>query len=166
MHNVSTELPVPAARTTDLVVTHSSDDVLVYDQQQHHIHHLNPTAATVWPLCDGRRTIVDVARAAAIDEETVRLALRKLDDVNLLRRSWNTAIQSNMHSRRAFFMKAAVTGAVALPTIVSITAPRAAAAESTTCVPYRYPCSTHADCYHNFLCVGSPKRCHPGGGGG
>ena len=32
---------VPAARTIDLVTTHSHDKVLVYDQAAHHIHHLN-----------------------------------------------------------------------------------------------------------------------------
>ena len=34
------DLKVPAARIEDLVTTESKDEVLVYDQAVHHIHHL------------------------------------------------------------------------------------------------------------------------------
>jgi hypothetical protein len=51
----------PLARTEELVTTTSKDEVLVYDKTAHHIHHLNASAAQVWYLCDGERTVADLA---------------------------------------------------------------------------------------------------------
>ncbi|HET8634386.1 MAG TPA: PqqD family protein, partial [Gemmatimonadales bacterium] len=47
---------VPAARVTDLIVSKTSNDLLVYDQRTHHIHHLNEAAAAIWRMCDGQRS--------------------------------------------------------------------------------------------------------------
>lgn len=73
-------LTVPSARTVDLVTTESKDEVLVYDQTVHHIHHLNATATKVWRLCDGQRTVSEIAAEAGVAEEAVKLALRTLED--------------------------------------------------------------------------------------
>ena len=77
-------LSVPAARTIDLVTTESKDEVLVYDQTVHHIHHLNASAAKVWRLCDGERTVSEIATEARMAEEAVQLALRTLEEAQLL----------------------------------------------------------------------------------
>ena len=132
-------LPVPAARTAHLVTTQSKDEFLVYDQQRHHIHHLNPTAAAIWWFCDGTRTVSDLARAAAVDEESVRIALRKLDDAHLLDGPLSTEIRGVTQSRRTFMRKAAVAGAVAVPVVVSMSAPPAAAAQSGTTASTTHP---------------------------
>ena len=120
------ELTVPDARVANLVTTASRNEVLVYDQDRHHIHHLNATAAAVWNLCNGKRTVAQVARAAGVDEDAVRLALRKLADANLLDGPLEAEIRGTTHSRRSFMKKAAVAGAIAVPAIVSISAPTAA----------------------------------------
>lgn len=120
---------VPAARTIDLVTTHSQDEVLVYDQQSHHIHHLNAQAAAVWRLCDGRRTVDHISVASRLDETAVRLALGALADAHLLEGDLQAGLR-NTTSRRSFLKKATAAGAVALPTIVSISSP--AAAQSTS----------------------------------
>jgi hypothetical protein len=134
-------LTVPAARVENLVTTTSRDEVLVYDQDRHHIHHLNPTAAAVWSLCNGRRTVSEVARAAAIDEDAVRLALRKLDDAKLFDGPLEAGVRGTTQSRRSFMKKAAVAG-VAVPMIASISAPAASAQTSSgTCSPGSMPCS-------------------------
>jgi hypothetical protein len=143
------EFTVPAARVENLVTTTSKDEVLVYDQDRHHIHHLNPTAAAVWSLCNGRRTVTEVAQAAGVDEEAVRLALRKLEDANLLDGTLEAGVRGTTQSRRSFMKKAAVAGAIAVPAIVSISAPHAAAAQS---VP---------TCTGGVTCV-KPSRTDPG----
>lgn len=123
---------VPAARVDDLVITEAGDELLVYDTKRHHIHHLNQTAALIWGMCDGRRTLGDLARAAmantgqAADAEMVRLALTKLDDAHLLDHPLAVDLRIKSHATRRFTRRTAIGGAVALPVIASMTAPAAA----------------------------------------
>ncbi len=130
------ESHVPAARVDSLVITESKDEVLVYDTERHHIHHLNQTSAVVWRLCDGRRTVGDIVRKAQgklgsdVSDDVVRLALKKLEDANLLDGPLDPAVRGVNHSRRAFLRKAGVAGAIAVPVIVSMSAPAAAGAVS------------------------------------
>lgn len=152
------DLKVPAARMVDLVTTESKDEVLVYDQAVHHIHHLNATASAVWKLCDGKRTVRDIAEATSIDEEAVRLALRKLEEANLLEGDLAMTMRGT-HSRRAFMRRAVVAGAISVPVIVSITAP--AAANHTSGCALKHggeTCQNKHDCCSNVctnkMCVG------------
>lgn len=142
-------IAVPAARSTDLVTTASKDEVLVYDQERHHIHHLNATTTTVWTLCDGQRTVSELAQAASVDEDAVRLALRKLEDANLLDGTLSTDMRGKVQSRRAFMKKAALAG-VAVPMIASVSAPAASAQTSGT--PCDGTLTTVAQCSY----VGEP----------
>jgi hypothetical protein len=118
----------PAARFQNLVVTETADEVLLYDTEKHHIHHLNATTAAVWRLCDGRNRIGDIARlagqamGASVDEATVRLALTKLDDAGLLQQSLVDDLRMSRMSRRTFMQRAGVASAIAMPAIVSTTA--------------------------------------------
>jgi hypothetical protein len=130
MHELISGSAVPAARVSDLVINDVHGEVLVYDKQCHHIHHLNATAAAIWRLCDGERTVRDLALHASIDEEAVRLALRKCEDARLLDGPLSTEMRGTQ-SRRTFLRKTAVAGAIALPAIVSISAPTAAQSDST-----------------------------------
>src|SRR5687767_14331341 len=118
----------PSARVVNLVTTGSGDDVLVYDRLTHHIHHLNATAATVWQLCDGQHSVAELAFSAGTTEEVVWIALTKLADAKLLDRAVTPEVGGgpSSHSRRAFMKQAAIAG-VAVPVIVSVSAPRAAA---------------------------------------
>jgi len=131
---------MPMARYTDLVVTETRDQVLVYDTVVHHIHTLNLTSAAVWRLCDGQHDANDLARLASaelgirIDEAMVRLALTQLDDAGLLEEPLPADTRMSGLSRRSFMKRSAVVGAVAVPAIVSITAPMAASAQSV-CPP-------------------------------
>lgn len=47
----------PIARTKDLVIQNSADEVLIYDLNDHHALCLNKTSAAVWRLCDGENSI-------------------------------------------------------------------------------------------------------------
>lgn len=141
----------PLARTEDLVTTETKDEVLVYDQVRHHIHHLNVTAAAVWRMCDGQRTVAQIAREADIEEDAVWLALRKLADTHLLDGEI-AAGPGGRQSRRSFLKKA---GIATIPAIVSTTAPiaKAAASGGSGCSPlpyggcfYQCHCEAHQFC--------------------
>lgn len=131
----------PVARSDGLIVTGSNDEVLVYDTETHHIHHLNHLAAVVWQLCDGQRTVTDLASRAQVDvdgpvtAESIRLALAKLGAANLLDGNPGISLGGTGQSRRAFLRRSAFAGAVALPMIVSVSAPQAAAAASGCLLP-------------------------------
>jgi hypothetical protein len=152
------DLKVPAARMVDLVTTESKDEVLVYDQAVHHIHHLNATAAKVWRLCNGERTVSEIAAEAGINVDAVKLALRTLEDAQLLDGPLPAAMRGTQ-SRRAFMKKAAVAG-ITVPAIVSISAPLASAQGSA---PYTTDCvgSDRGDlCCRNVGCK-NPGTCEP-----
>lgn len=125
---------LPAARSTDLVTTRTADSLLVYDQIRHELHTLNPTAATIWEMLDGQRTASDVLIAARADLgsdlslEDVQLALAALAESNLLAEPVEPDTFTGGGSRRRFLKQA---GLVAVPAIVSVTAPMAAAHAST-----------------------------------
>src|SRR5215210_3189650 len=81
---------LPHARRAKLVVRELIDETLVYDVEGHRAHCLNRTAALVWELCDGERTVSLIAGqvgerlSADVPEEVVRLALEQLADRGLL----------------------------------------------------------------------------------
>jgi len=52
---------VPKA-ATDVEIEVVDSEVLLYHPQQTRAVYLNPTAAVVWGLCDGRRSVGDIIR--------------------------------------------------------------------------------------------------------
>lgn len=123
-------LIVPAARTADLVVSESGNDVLVYDQRSHQIHRLNPSAAAVWGACDGQRSMQDIAAIAGVARDVVPHTLVTLRNADLLDGELPPGLAGQAGSRRAFVRKLGVAGAAAVPAIVSVTAPLAAQGRS------------------------------------
>lgn len=144
----------PAARFEDLAVTDSADEVLVYDKRSHHIHHLNRTSAVIWRLCDGERRVGELARQASaelgepVKDETIQLALQKLDAAELLTQPLPSVLHATSQSRRTFLRRAAVGGAIAVPVIISVTAPVSAA--FTGC---NVPCQCGSACSGNSCSV-------------
>jgi hypothetical protein len=55
-----------------LDITETEDGLIVYQESTDRVHHLNPTAAVVLGLCDGTRTVQEIARVVgetfALDE--------------------------------------------------------------------------------------------------
>jgi hypothetical protein len=148
---------IPGARQVGLVTSEVGGEVLVYDQDSNHIHQLNETSAAVWRLCDGRRSVTNIAMAA----DLVRLALAKLADANLLAGELATDVRVTGKSRRAFMKKAAVAGTIAIPVVASVSAPTAAGTSSTgngTCPASVQNCNqatVAACCPGGFLSIGS-----------
>ena len=65
------------------------DEFIVYDKETNHAHCLNSTAADVWKLCDGERSLSEIIHTmekakSPIDERLAWMALRKLNKAGLL----------------------------------------------------------------------------------
>lgn len=158
---------VPAARVTGLVVTEASDEVLVYDTERHHIHHLNQVTAVIWRSLEEAGTVSEVTRVTSmtlgspVDEATVRLALTTLADAELLDGDLAPDVRVAGQSRRRFLKKAAIAGA-AVPIIASMTAPSALASQSCPTSggnrPNGCPCSGNGNCASGNCSAGT---CQP-----
>jgi hypothetical protein len=154
---------VPTVRIEHLVVSEAGDDVLIYDQATHQIHHLNEATAAVWRLCDGRNTAPAIAQLASMATGTVNIAIEKLAAAGLLETGPTHGAHRDARSRRMFLKSALAAGAV--PAIVSVTAPSAAAAgscqpgDAIECRANDEPCcvnAVHGICLGNgqgrFIC--------------
>ncbi len=149
---------LPRALRDNLVIRELDDETLVYDTKRDEAHCLNQTAALVWGLCDGRTTPTEAARSMQstlgvdVDSDLVWLAVKQLQKFHLVER----AAKSPSVSRRDLVLKYA-PAALALPVIMSISAPTPAQAAS--CLPNGAPCSTNIQCCGGS-CFGSPSTCH------
>lgn len=53
--------PTPTHAALDLEVHETEDGLIVYQGSTDRVHYLNHTAAAVFELCDGRRSVEDIA---------------------------------------------------------------------------------------------------------
>lgn len=157
----------PRARTEGLLVEDVDGETLVYDLGSHEAHRLNPAAALVWRMSDGRATVRELVSrldeaGLPRDEAVVWMALTRLDAVGLLEP------MDLPGSRFAFSRKEVlrVLGAAAamtllLPAVDSVVAPLAAQAASCVtpaqCNQQQPPCSGLP------LCNQPTRRCAPQG---
>lgn len=148
---------LPRALTTNLVVRELDDETLVYDVLRDEAHCLNLTASLVWQLCDGKRTAAQAARllqeklSTPVDSDLVWLAVKQLQRFHLVDRER----KSPTVSRRDLVLKYA-PAALALPVIISITAPTAV--QAATCAPLGADCSV-LPCCPGGSCGVSPPIC-------
>lgn len=117
----------PKARVEGLVITETVDGCLVYDQARHELHGLNMMSTRIWRLCDGTQNSEALAAIADLDEGAVRLALDLLAESKLI---YGYSARNKPGSRRALMRK---VGIVAVPAIVSVTIPLAAA-NASNCI--------------------------------
>jgi len=143
---------LPHARTKDLVIRKLGDETLVYDLANDQAHCLNETAAFVWKSCDGKTTAAKTARdmrrvlRGPADIGVVWLALEQLERIDLLE-NYRKPGDTRFVSRRDLMLKYA-PAALALPVIMSITAPTAA--QSASCV-----CPNCCPGFHCSFCTGT-----------
>src|SRR5271154_5472686 len=57
----------PKTRSTQLLVEELVDELLIYDTERNEVHCLNGSAVQVWALCDGTRTVSEIAQALGTD---------------------------------------------------------------------------------------------------
>jgi hypothetical protein len=157
---------LPKARREGIIVRELPDEVLIYDRHRDQAHCLNKTSGFVWQHCDGRTTIATIAglltRTAQtpVDESVILLALDQLAERHLLQEPLTRPFGTKV-SRRKLVLKYA-PAALALPLILSITAPTAAQAGTppptpdpctVSPAPQGCPCGNDNDC-DTFNCNG------------
>jgi hypothetical protein len=126
----------PKARRDGLILQELPDELLIYDQRTHRAHCLNASAASVFRIADGSRSIDEIARAAGeslgapLGEDLVWLALEELDANDLLEAPLSRDVPRP--TRREVLAVGAASGAAAvmLPMVLAITAPTPAYAAS------------------------------------
>lgn len=133
-------------------------ETLVYDLERHVAHCLNPAAAMVLAVCDGRRDAAAIARVIrrkvpGASREMVELALARLARARLVE-------DVPVGLPRRDVLRRLSLGLALLPVVSSIVAPEAAQAAS--CAPVGGCCTKKADCCPGLSCVG-PRlpRCPP-----
>ncbi len=155
----------PHARKEGLIVEELSDETLVYDPERHKAHCLNQTAAFVWRHCDGQTSVSELAGlfhdelGIPANEEVVWLALDRLERVHLLQERGQHGTEAPRYSRRQLVKRLGQIG-IAIPMVVSIAAPLAAAAAScvdvNTCEKVLLPpfCNGQPICGEQNECCG------------
>ena len=126
----------PLSRTS-LIVKELAGEVLVYDETSTKAYCLNKSAATIWGMCDGKTSISEMARKAAVafdgmvDEAFVAVALASFRDNGLLENE-SVDIRPIARLTRAELVarvgRVGLAAAIALPLVTSIVAPTAAKA--------------------------------------
>jgi len=128
-----TDHTLPCRISCGLCTEEIGDEILVYDELRHKAFCLNATSAAIWKLCDGAHTVEQIAEAATlrlampVTEEIVRFALEELRRDNLVEAEADVSVRPVL-SRRELVQKLGIGGAMLVPVIASIVAPRAAQA--------------------------------------
>jgi len=156
---MKSEACLPRALKDNLVIRELDDETLVYDTERDEAHCLNHAAALVWDHCDGKTSATRAARSierelgATVDADFVWLAVKQLQKFHLVERTQ----KSLSVSRRELVLKYA-PAALALPVIMSISAPAPAVAAS--CIPNGSPCTVGGTpCCSPASCAGTPATC-------
>lgn len=159
----------PVSRKTDLVVQDFGKEILVYDLTENKAFSLNEASAMVWQICDGHKSISDIAKilsekyGSVVSEDFVWLALDQLKNQNLLEDAGEISTDSNGLSRREVIRKIGFASLIALPLISTLIVPEAAHAASGTCTTgangrgLNCPCTAITQCQPptNRCCVSS-----------
>lgn len=139
----------PRARDTKLLVQELPDEVLIYDIERNEVHCLNGTAAQVWALCNGERSVAEIARLIGPDleletaETVVWCALDQFGERHLLEQPegdadevedglpWASIVDRPADmTRRQMVVRLGLIVGLALPAVESIVSPPAAMAQS------------------------------------
>ena len=106
------------------------EETLVYDEVHHRAWCLNSSSACIWRLCDGQKTVEQIAAAAAreldapVTVEIVLLTLAELQEKSLIEPETATLLPEAV-SRREMMSRAGLAAAALLPVVASILAPPA-----------------------------------------
>jgi len=127
----------PRARREGILIQELSDEVLVYDLEDHKAHCLNKMAAMVWERCDGNMTARAIALSVGdelnteVDERIVWHALDELGKAQLLEKRIEPPEGKARVSRRELMRRAGIAAMIAIPVVSSILAPKALASAAS-----------------------------------
>ena len=130
----------PQARSARMVIQEVREEVLVYDLETNKAVCLNETSAVIWSLCDGQKTVVQIADEVskklkcAVNKDLVWLALEQLKKEQLLQNDDDFGSRFEGLTRREVVRNIAMTSMVALPIVSAIVAPQASFAQSGGCM--------------------------------
>jgi hypothetical protein len=136
---------VPRPRRHGILSEEVAGETLLYVEETHQASCLNASAARLWALCDGERTVEEIAVEARMDRGVVEHALVHFFQSGLLHESPTRLTPTNLSRRRVLMG----VGLAAIPIILMVTAPEARAAGS--CSPPGDACSPTAP---NTCCSG------------
>ncbi len=150
----------PLARTDGIVIEEIDDGLIVFDRASDTAHWLDPAAAMVWKLSDGRG-VSEIAQTCAKSEVEVADVLLRLEGLGLMVEQGGSGI-----SRRIAFKKAAKVGGTAVAgvaVISTVIVPNALATSSVcdkvTCtVPQSYQDCSLSRAAATAICTGT-KGC-------
>lgn len=143
----------PNSRKNDLLVQEVVGEVMIYDLLINRAYLLNPTSSTIWSLCDGKRTVKQIADLVSeeldesVPEDLVWLALNQFNKENLLDIDGIENTNFLGMSRRQVIKKIGLTTMVALPLVSSIVVPNSV--EGASCIPDNGLCAVPLDCCSN-----------------
>ncbi|NNE67104.1 MAG: PqqD family protein [Pyrinomonadaceae bacterium] len=148
----------PKARTDQIVQQPAGDELLIYDLRKNVAHNLDASAAEIWKLCDGNRSVSAIAaglgsdQGAEVSKEFVIRGLEQLQNVELLE-------DSSLRIGRRTVIAGALPMLAAVPVVLTLKAPLAAQQQS--CVPNGGNCDVDANCCEFFcadgVCIGKAK---------
>ncbi|HYJ89289.1 MAG TPA: PqqD family protein [Pyrinomonadaceae bacterium] len=153
---------LPKARREGIITKEVDGELLIYDRDRDKAHCLNPSAAAIWKLCNGRTTTDQISsslskdKGGAVDEAIVWLALAELRRTHLLEDyDWTQPGPQTIlgMSRREAVRRIGLGAAIALPIVISITAPTPAQAGSP-CKPANQACTQEIECCSG-VCTGN-----------
>jgi len=139
---------IPRPRRNGVVTEEVDGETLLYVEQTHQASCLNPAAARIWALCDGKRTVEAIAAGANLDPEVVAHALGHIADAGLLESA--PPNQTVGLSRRRLLLG---VGIAAIPLVLVVTAPKARAAASN-CIQPLQPCTDASLCCEGKCVLG------------
>jgi len=114
----------PRTRQQGLASEQVDGETLLYVEETHQAFCLNASAARIWALCDGRRTVATISAEAGQEEEVVADALHQFAKSGLLD---SFPEPPNRLSRRRILKD---IGLAAIPIVLMVAAPEARAAAS------------------------------------
>ena len=136
-------MQLPKARITQIIEQETNNELLVYDLQTNKAFTLNETSKNIFKACNGEISFDDLKRQYKYTDDIIYLALDELKKNNLMEDDDYSSPFSGMN-RREVIRKVGLSTMIALPVILSLTAPSAAAAAS----PGAIACSTpNSQCY-------------------
>lgn len=152
-------MKLPKARNTDIIEQNLGNELLIYDLQINRAYTLNETSMKVYRACNGKQTFEDIRNSYQFNDELIHLALSGLQEINLITDYKSSDYFAGL-SRREIIKKVGLATMIALPMIVSLTAPKSSQAASNSC---GQSCGSPATCSVSCpTCIGNGV-CSAGG---
>ncbi|MEN0001229.1 MAG: PqqD family peptide modification chaperone [Pseudomonadota bacterium] len=118
-------------------------ELIVYDQDNHKVFHLNQSAAAAWDACDDCANLHDLSLKIAdhtkepANDDAAQLALMELREAGLIEGDYEVGVNA-MLTRRELINSIGQL-AITLPVVMAMFAPTAAMAQSAEPTPQPEP---------------------------